>query len=131
MVYTDFPGWKQDGTLTIHDELQGLSHLMEGRSNSPSALMIDSQSVETATMIAEAVGDDGINEVKGRKRHLTIETLGLVCVSSSPPLTCSNVRACQRVLKQIKQMGQTVRPVHTVCVSVDGDYGVYLVVLNK
>ena len=59
-VYTYFRRWKQDGTLlAIHDELYTLSRLVEGRSDSPSELIVDSQSVKTATMIAEAVGYDG------------------------------------------------------------------------
>ena len=78
-VYTYFRRGKKDGTwLAIHDELYVLSHLVAGRSDSPSELMVDSQSVKTATMMAEAVGDDGAKQVKGRKRHLSIDTLGII-----------------------------------------------------
>ena len=78
-VYTYFRRWKKDGTLlAIHDELYTLSRLVEGRSDSPSELIVDSQSVKTATMIAAAVGYDGAKKVKGIKRHLTLDTLGLV-----------------------------------------------------
>jgi transposase len=78
-VYTYFRRWKQDGTLlAIHDELYVLSRMVEGRSDSPSELIVDSQSVKTATMIADEVGYDGAKKVKGRKRHLTIDTLVLI-----------------------------------------------------
>jgi putative transposase len=45
---------------------------------SPSEAIVDSQSVETATMIHQAVGYDAAKKIKGRKRHLTVDTLGLV-----------------------------------------------------
>ena len=78
-VYIDFRRWKQKGTLlSIHDELYFPSRLVEGRGHSLSEMIIDSQSVKTATMIADAVGDDGAKKFKGSKRPLSIDTLGLV-----------------------------------------------------
>lgn len=120
-VYTYFRRWKRDGTLlAIHDDLYALSRLVEGRAAGPSELIVDSQSVKSATMISQAVGYDGAKGVKGRKRHLTIDTLGLVL---RVLVTAANVperEGGQQVLKKVKQMGDTVRRVHTVWV--DGGY---------
>ena len=77
-VYTYFRNWRKDGTwLAIHDQLYQWSRSDIDRPLSPSELIIDSQSVKTATMIHQDVGYDGAKKVKGRKRHLAVDTLGL------------------------------------------------------
>jgi len=49
----------------------------QGRLGEPSAGAIDRQSVKTATQSKEG-GGDGNNKIKGRKRHLLVDTLGLI-----------------------------------------------------
>ena len=48
-----------------------------GRQPEPSAGSIDSQSIKTATQ-SEAIGFDGNKKIKGRKRHILVDTLGLI-----------------------------------------------------
>ena len=48
-----------------------------GRQPEPSAGSVDSQSLQTATQ-GEDVGFDGGKKLKGRKRHLLVDTLGLI-----------------------------------------------------
>ena len=50
----------------------------QGRSKSPSEAVIDSQIVKSAAGVNEAVGYDAGKQLKGRKRFLAVETLGLV-----------------------------------------------------
>ena len=50
---------------------------MQGRNPEPSAGSIDSQSIKTATQ-SEDIGWDGNKKIKGRKRHLLVDTLGLI-----------------------------------------------------
>jgi putative transposase len=49
----------------------------QGRLREPSACCADSQSIKTATQ-AEDVGFDGHKKIKGRKRHILVDTLGLI-----------------------------------------------------
>ncbi len=75
-VYTYFRRWKKDGTwLLMHDRFYKMSRLCAGRDASPSELIVDSQSVPTVTMISHEVGYDAAKRIKGRKRHLTVDTL--------------------------------------------------------
>jgi putative transposase len=49
-----------------------------GREPNPSEAAVDSQSVETATMIYQEVGYDAGKKIHRRKRHGTVDLLGLV-----------------------------------------------------
>jgi transposase len=78
-VYHYFRQWRKNGDWErIHDKLRQWVRVSEGREPSPSAAILDSQSVKTGTMIHEEVGYDGGKKVKGRKRHLLVDTLGLM-----------------------------------------------------
>jgi putative transposase len=55
---------------------------LEGREASPSAGVIDSQSVKT-TESGGVCGYDAGKKVKGRKRHIMTDTLGCCCLPSS------------------------------------------------
>jgi putative transposase len=80
-VYSYFRQWKKDGTLKlIHDVLRGKVRQKAGRSPEPTAGILDSQSVKT-DVEAETRGYDANKKVKGRKRHLLVDTLGLVLVA--------------------------------------------------
>ncbi len=77
-VYNYFRAWQQDGTWeAIHDALARQVRLQAGREPTPSAGSIDSQSVKTAGA-GGPKGYDGGKNISGRKRHLVVDTLGLV-----------------------------------------------------
>ena len=78
-VYHYFRQWRLEGDwVRIHDLLRQWLRVSEAREASPSATILDSQSVATATMIHQEVGFDGNKKVLGRKRHLLVDTLGLM-----------------------------------------------------
>ena len=78
-VYGYFRAWIAAGVWAhVHDVLYRRSRELEGREESPTVAIIDSQSVKTGPEAREMVGYDAGKRVKGRKRHLVTDTLGLV-----------------------------------------------------
>ncbi|MFD7439544.1 IS5 family transposase [Streptomyces sp. NPDC059861] len=79
-VYWYFTWWHDDGTVErIHDALRGRVREADGRNAEPSAGLVDSQSVRTAdTVPAVSRGFDAGKRVKGRKRLIVTDTLGLL-----------------------------------------------------
>lgn len=79
-VYRYFTWWHDDGTVErLHDALRDQVRVADGRSAEPSAGLIDSQSVRTAdTVPVSSRGFDAGKKVKGRKRFIVTDTLGLI-----------------------------------------------------
>ena len=79
-VYGYFAAWRDDGTTEhIHDLLRRRLRRARGRTEEPSAVAIDSQSVKAAANAqADTVGFDGNKKIKGRKRHIAVDALGLL-----------------------------------------------------
>lgn len=81
-VHAMFARWKKDGVWTdVVDLLRAGVRIAEGRDPEPSAAVIDSQSVrESAEGVVPAAtsGYDSHKKVNGRKRHLMVDTLGLL-----------------------------------------------------
>jgi transposase len=78
-VYGYFRSWTNAGVWAqVHDFLYRQCRDLEGREESPSAAIIDSQSVKTGPDAREKVGFDAGKRIKGRKRHLMTDMLGLM-----------------------------------------------------
>jgi transposase len=77
-VHHHFAHWAADGTLgRLHAVLRGRMRAAAGRTAAPTAAVIDSQSVKAADTVGAATsGFDGGKKIKGRKRHVAVDSNG-------------------------------------------------------
>src|SRR3954449_11675224 len=83
-VHDYFSQWRDDGTWQrITDALRQKVRRAADREPSPRVAYIDSQTVK-ATEVAEDRGYDGGKKITGRKRHILVDSLGLLLVIRKP-----------------------------------------------
>ncbi len=93
-VYGYFAAWRDDGTLQqVHDQLREAARTAAGRNTTPTAAVIDSQSVRAADTVPKATrGWDQAKKVNGRKRrHRPEDDPGN---RAGGPMTCTPSRSC-------------------------------------
>jgi putative transposase len=98
-VYHYFRLWKRNGlSKQIHTHLREHLRQVEGRQRQASAGIIDSQSVKS-TECSEQRGYDAGKKVNGRKRHVLVDTLGLMLLVLVLPANIQDRDAARQLLE--------------------------------
>jgi putative transposase len=108
-VYGLFLRWRNDGTWQrIHDTLRDRLRCSLGRKKSPGAAIIDSETVKT-TEVGGQRGYDAGKKVNGRKRHIVVDTIGLILALVVHP---ANVQDYDGALLALSALGQLKARLH-------------------
>lgn len=102
-VYYYFRKWLNDGTLQrVQARIRELVREQLGRNTCPSMGIIDSQSVKNSEWGIPDKGYDGNKKINGRKRHIVVDTQGLLLCVVVTPANEHDSTAAVRVIKRMK-----------------------------
>lgn len=110
-VWRYFDRWRRDGTLdTIHDRLRKKVRTMEKPYHPRTTASVDSQSVDTSSG-GEQRGRDNAKNVDGRKRHIVVDSLGLLLAVLVTAADVDDAKAAAEVFARLEgqPMGKVVR----------------------
>jgi transposase len=127
-VHAIFTRWWHDGDLlALHNDLREKVRRAEGRAAEPTAAIIDSQSVRAAeTVGAGSRGYDAGKTVQGRKRHVIVDTLGLVLVVMVTAANIQDRDGARPVLERLRDWYERI-----TLIWADGGYAGKLVTWAK
>ena len=110
-VWRYFDQWRQDGTLDeIHDLLRRKVRTAEKPYHPRTSASVDSQSVDT-TSGGEQRGRDNAKNVDGRKRHIVVDSMGLLLAVLVTAANVDDARAAPELFARLdgQPMGKVVR----------------------
>jgi putative transposase len=110
-VWRYFDQWRQDGTLDeIHDLLRRKVRTTEKPYHPRTSASVDSQSVDT-TSGGEQRGRDNAKNVDGRKRHIVVDSMGLLLAVLVTAANVDDARAAPELFARLdgQPMGKVVR----------------------
>jgi transposase len=107
-VHEYFKLWEWDGTLErIHFALFVRVRELAGKEASPTAAIIDSQSVKSAERGGpdiDPIGYDAGKKVKGIKRHIVVDTLGMLLIGQIQPANVQDRDGALPVLTEVRRL---------------------------
>jgi putative transposase len=105
-VYGVFWQWRNEGVWQrIHDALRAKARRASGKKPTPTVAIVDSQSIRTAEG-GEERGYDAGKKITGRKRHLAVDTLGLIWAVVVHGAACQDYDGARLVLRKLKTLGR-------------------------
>jgi putative transposase len=99
-IYGRFRRWKKDGLWAqLNDRLRAQVRAAAGKGCRPTAAILDSQTVRSADHSGDR-GYDAAKKTKGRKRHLLVDTLGLILAITVTPADVPERAGAQLLLTE-------------------------------
>jgi len=110
-VYGLYQRWNASGaTWALHDGLRAAARVAAGRAAEPTAAVIDSQSVRAAPTVPKASrGWDNAKKVNGRKRHIAVDTGGLLLEILATPASVQDRDAARPLLFNLTRARRRIR----------------------
>ena len=99
----------------INTAIHGQLRKERGRNEQPSAAIIDSQTVKGTPESVEESGFDGGKLIKGRKRHIAVDTIGCVLVVVVHAAHIHDSKGARRVLKTLFSIVKTIKKIWADC----------------
>lgn len=108
-VYGYFRTWQDDGTWRrLHNRLRRYARRQAGRNVRPTAGSLDSQCVQRTQMKGPR-GFDGGKHIHGRKRHVVVDTLGLLLTALVTPANVSDTAGAIQLLPRLRHCAHRLR----------------------
>jgi putative transposase len=111
-VYYHFKQFCRAGLWTrLHRALRSSERRRVGKDPDPSAAIIDAQSVKTVEESGGICGFDAHKGVKGRKRHVLVDTLGLPLSVYVSPADVHDAQGARHLLAGLKYFGPRLKKI--------------------